>query len=94
MFVSVLYGLHCVHLSFAFILKRKKILVALQLLSFKFQWLFLAVPWVGLQCVIMVFPDHNHFLLLSHIDEKTKPAFDSKNLFIDQYRLRTFDLRR
>ena len=24
-------------------------------------WLFLAVPWVGLQCVIVVFPDHTHF---------------------------------
>ena len=23
-------------------------------------WLFLTVPWVGLQCVIVVFPDHNH----------------------------------
>ena len=26
-------------------------------------WLFLAVPWVGLQCVIVVFPDHTHLLL-------------------------------
>ena len=25
-------------------------------------WLFLAVPWVGLQYVIMVFPDRTHFL--------------------------------
>ena len=25
-------------------------------------WLFLTVPWVGLRCVIMVFPDHTHFL--------------------------------
>ena len=25
-------------------------------------WLFLMVPWVGLQCVIMVFPDHIHML--------------------------------
>ena len=24
--------------------------------------LFLTVPWVGLQCVIMVFPDHTHLL--------------------------------
>ena len=23
-------------------------------------WLFLTVPWVGLQCVIVVFPDHTH----------------------------------
>ena len=25
-------------------------------------WLFLAVLWVGLQCVIVVFPDHTHLL--------------------------------
>ena len=24
-------------------------------------WLFLMVPWVGLQCVIVLFPDHTHF---------------------------------
>ena len=24
--------------------------------------MFLVVPWVGLQCVIVVFPDHNHLL--------------------------------
>ena len=26
--------------------------------------LFLAVPWVGLQCVIVVFPDHTHLLFV------------------------------
>ena len=25
-------------------------------------WLFFTVPWVGLQCVIVVLPDHTHFL--------------------------------
>ena len=25
-------------------------------------WCFLAVLWVGLQCVIVVFPDHTHLL--------------------------------
>ena len=25
-------------------------------------WDFLTVLWVGLQCVIMVFPDHTHLL--------------------------------
>ena len=24
-------------------------------------WLVLMVPWVGLQCMIVVFPDHTHF---------------------------------
>ena len=28
-------------------------------------WLFLAVPLVGLQCVILVFPDHTHLLFWS-----------------------------
>ena len=27
-------------------------------------WLFLAVPWVCLQFVIVVFPDHTHLLIL------------------------------
>ena len=27
-------------------------------------WLFLAVPWVCLQYVIAVFPDHTHLLFL------------------------------
>ena len=26
-------------------------------------WLFLAVPWVSLQCVIVVFPDHTHLMV-------------------------------
>ena len=30
-------------------------------------WLFLAVPWVCLQFVIVVFPDHNHLLFLSRL---------------------------
>ena len=25
-------------------------------------WLFLTVPWAGLQCVSVVFPDHTHLL--------------------------------
>ena len=25
-------------------------------------WLFLTVPWVGLHCMIVVFPDNTHFL--------------------------------
>ena len=58
----------CVHSSFAIILKRKRKRVALLLLSYicivtiNVMWLFLTVPWVGLQCVIVVFPDHTHFL--------------------------------
>ena len=62
------YALLCVHSSFAIILKRKRKLVALLLLSYRWiitinvLWLFLAVTWVGLQRVIVVFPDHTHLL--------------------------------
>ena len=47
---------------------RKRELVALLILSswclvtVGVLWLFLPVPWVGLQCVIVAFPDHTHFL--------------------------------
>ena len=47
-------------------MKRK--LVSLLLLSYicivtiNVLWLFLTVPWAGLQCVIVVFPDHTHLL--------------------------------
>ena len=72
LFVGVLclslfwYALLCVHFSVSVILKRKRKLVALLLLSYRcivtmnVLWLFLTVPWVGLQCVIVVFPDHTH----------------------------------
>ena len=64
------YALHCVHSSFAIILKRKRKLVVLLFLSYicvvtiNFLLLFLTVPWVGLQCVIVVFPDHTHFFYM------------------------------
>ena len=62
------YALLCVHSSFAIILKRQRKLVALVLLSYRcivainVLWLFLTVPWVSLQCVFVVFPDHTHLL--------------------------------
>ena len=64
-----------VHSSFASILKRKRKLVALLLLSYRcivtihVLWLFLMVPWVGMQCVIAVFSDHTHFLNSEDPDE-------------------------
>ena len=60
---------YALHSSFAIILKTKRKLVALLLLAYRcidtinVLWLFLAVLWVGLQCVIVVFPDHTHLLL-------------------------------
>ena len=65
------YALLCDHSSFAIILKRKRKLVAFLLLSYRcivtlnIVWLFLTVPWVGLQYVVVVFPDHSHLLLAS-----------------------------
>ena len=76
LFVGVLcsslfwYALLYVLFSFAIILTRKRELIDLLLLSFgclvtvNVLWLFLMVPWVGLQIVIVVFPDHT--LLLSY----------------------------
>ena len=58
-----------VHSSFAIILMGKRELVAL-LALFSWcivgvVWAFLAVPWVCLQFVIVVFPDHTHLLFLA-----------------------------
>ena len=54
--------------SFAIILMGKGELVALLSLSswclVIVEWLFLAVPWVCLQFVIVVFSDHTHLLFL------------------------------
>ena len=56
------------HSSFAFILKRKRKLVALLVLSYKCivtingMCLFLTVSCVGVQCVIVVFLGHTHLL--------------------------------
>ena len=63
------YALVCVHSSFAIILKRKRKLFALLLLSYRcivsinVLWLFLMVPWIGLQYVIVVFPDQTYLLV-------------------------------
>ena len=77
LFVGVLclslfcYILFCVHFSFAIILKRKRKLFALLLLSCRcivtinVLWLFPTAPWVGLQYVSVVFPDHSHLLFES-----------------------------
>ena len=75
MFVGVLclslfcYALICVLSSFAIILKRKRKLVALLLLSYicivtvNVMWVFLTVHRVGLQYVIVVFPEHTNFFI-------------------------------
>ena len=47
------------------ILKRKRKLVALLLLSYRCI-VTISVLWVGLQCVIVVFPDQTHLLFYLH----------------------------
>ena len=39
------------------------LIVFLEFVIFSVLWLFPVVPWVGLQFVIAVFPDHIHLLL-------------------------------
>ena len=76
-FVLVCIALLYVLSSFAIILTRKRELVVLLLLSFgclitvNVLWLFLTVPWVGLQFVSVVFSDHYHLLLVLN-PEKTE----------------------
>ena len=40
-------------------------------------WLFIAVPWVGLQFVILVFLDHNHLLFFIIVLPNTHHLFGS-----------------
>ena len=68
------YALLCVRSSFAIILKRKKTQVSLLLLSYRcivtinVLWVFLTMPWVGLQYVIVVVSDHTDVLFLFQRD--------------------------
>ena len=65
---SICYELLLVHSCFAIILKRKRKLVALLLLScgcivtVEVLWLFPRVPSVGLHCEIVKFSDETHLL--------------------------------
>ena len=57
-----------VHFSFAIILMGKRMRVALFCLSswclIIVVWFFLAMPWVCVQFVIVVFPEHTRLLFL------------------------------
>ena len=61
-----------VHSSFAIILMGKREQVALLSLSswclVMVVWPFLAVPWVCLGFVIVVFPDHTHLLFFKNVE--------------------------
>ena len=84
-------SLLCVLSSFAIILKRKRELFDLLLLSYghlvtvSVLWLFLMVQWVGLWCVIVVFPDQTHLLFPIFLNFLCSEVFKSvtfNNLFI------------
>ena len=68
-FVFIFLCIILCHSNFAIILKRKRRLAALLVFSYRgivtinVMWLFLPVPWIDLQCVIVVFPDHTHFFI-------------------------------
>ena len=70
MFVFDLVFIICVLSSFAIILTRQRELVALLLLSFRCRltkyvlWIFLTVPSVGLQCVVVVLPNHTDLIFV------------------------------
>ena len=91
---SFWYALLYVLSSFAMILTRKRELVALLLLYFRclvtvnIPWLFLTEPWVGLQFVIVVFPDDRHFFLYQKYKKATHAICSSAfklSLFIKTY---------
>ena len=89
LFVGVLclslfcYAILCVHSSFAIILKRERKLVVWLLFCYRclvtvnVLWLFLMVLWVGLQCVIVVFPDHTH--LLFGFNNMSQTVYETKH---------------
>ena len=53
-----------VSVDLAFLLLSVVSLVTVNVMS---QWLVLAVPWVWLLCLIVVFPDHTNFLFEAHL---------------------------
>ena len=70
MFVFICYTLLC-SICFCNHLEVKRKLVAMLLLSYRGSvtinvlCLFFMVPWVGLQCVSVVYPVHTHFMIHS-----------------------------
>ena len=87
LFNVLFYRVLCLS-SIAIILMGKVDLVALLCLPSWFfvtvdvLWLFLAVPWIGLQCVIMVFPHHTHLLFLVYHLDIVSPFFFKDVLWV------------
>ena len=81
------YALFYAHSSFSIILKRKRKLAALLLLSCRclatvnVLWLLLTVPWDGLQCVIVVLYFLNILTYFFITEKKHKSALAQFRLF-------------
>ena len=82
MYFPLLGGVLCLSLfCYTLLCVRSCFTINLLLLSFRcivtinVMWLFLMVPWNGLQCVIVIFPDHTH--LLSDKDLVSKVCFSA-----------------
>ena len=84
-----------VHSSFAIILMEMRELVALLSLSSwclaMVVWLFLAVPWVCLRFVNVVFPDHTHLLFFSRfkLNHSENKGFHASIFFVINFLLET-----
>ena len=50
-------------------------------------WLSLTIsmPWVGLQCVIVAFPGHTHFLSVKELSYKGTALYFNSHLRIESY---------
>ena len=74
----LLFSTLCLYSS-AIIMIRQRELAALLLLAswcimtVSVLWFFLMVSWVGLLCMIEVFPDHNHLVFWCHYDSEMFP---------------------
>ena len=81
----------CVLSSFAISLMGKRELVAFLCLSswclvaVSALWLFLTLPWVGLQCVVVVFPIHTHALGVN-VSFYTIVQWKTRCIFMDPFK--------
>ena len=76
------YALLCVYSNFAITLMGKRALVALLCLSFWclviVVWLFLTIPRVCLQYVVVVSPDHTHLIFSKPSEQQRLHVLISK----------------
>ena len=79
------FALLCNLSSFAIILMRKReswllcfnCLSGVLIVTVNTLWRFLVVPWIDLQCVILLFPDHTHLLRFVKLTTTKKKTTNS-----------------